>query len=134
MPNNIFACRPLGAMTMQYCANDVMYLLALYDAYTKKTDSRWMEKVIDESARRVVEACGPAYGPQSEAKKLDPWGSGLEKELLTMDELLDKWEEDRMDAMQRDMVGYYDYYDLDDYPMNSKDAVWDDTFDSCWEK
>lgn len=92
-----------------------------------------MEKAMDESARRVVEACGPAYEPHPEAKKLGPWGSGLDKEFLSMDEWLDKLEEDRMDELQRHMLGY-DYHDLDDYPMNSKDAGWDDTFDSCWEK
>jgi hypothetical protein len=115
-----------------------MYLPALLDVYTKNIKSQWMEKAIDESARRVADACGPAYEPQSESKKLGPWGSGLDKRILTMDEWLDKWEEDRMDAMQQDMFGYDDYNDLDDYsddyPMNSKDAAWDDTFDSCWEK
>ena len=29
---------------------------------------------------------------------------------------------------------YDDYYDYDDGPLSSKDAAWDDTFDSCWEK
>lgn len=93
-----------------------------------------MEKVLDESARRVAEACGPAYEPQPNAKKLGPWGLVLDKELPMMDEWLDKWEDDRMDEMERDMLGYDDYEDLDEYPMNSKDAAWDDTLDSCWEK
>ena len=42
-----------------------------------------------------------------------------------------------MDARERDMFGddeYDDYYDYDDGCLNSKDAAWDDTFDSCWEK
>jgi hypothetical protein len=51
-----------------------------------------------------------------------------------MDEWLDKWEEDRTDAMQQDIFEYGNYDDLDGYPINSKDAAWDDTFDSCWEK
>jgi exonuclease 3'-5' domain-containing protein 1 len=135
MANDIFACRPLDAKTMQYCANDVMYLPALRDVYTKKINSQWMEKAMDESACRVVEACSPAYEPQSEAKKLGPWGSGLGKGMLTMDDWLDKLEEDHMDAMLRDMLGYDDLDDdLDDYPTNSRDVVWDDTFDSCWDR
>ena len=42
-----------------------------------------------------------------------------------------------MDAMERDMFGededeYRDW--IDDYPDNSRDAAWDDTFDSFWVK
>ena len=136
MPNAIFARRPLSATTIQYCTNDV-HLPALRDIYTKKLDGPWMDKAMEESARRVVEACGPAYEPQSEAKRLGPWGSGSDKKVITMDEMLEIWEDERMDAMERDMLGededeYRDW--IDDYPDNSRDAAWDDTFDSCWEK
>jgi hypothetical protein len=61
---------------------------------------------MDEGARRVAEACSPAYEPQSEAKRFGPWGTGSDKKLLTMDEWLDQWEEDQMDAKQKDMLGY----------------------------
>ncbi|KAG8664598.1 hypothetical protein FPOAC2_13908 [Fusarium poae] len=134
IPNDIFTRRPLDAKTIQYCVNDVVHLPALHNIYAKRIDSRWMKKVMDESARRIVDACGPLYEPQSETKKLGPWGSGLDKKLLTMDEWIDKWGEDRTDAMQQDIFEYGNYDDLDDYPINSKDAAWDDTFDSCWEK
>lgn len=53
-----------------------------------------------------------------------------------IDKWLEKMEEDEVDARDRDMFGddYGDYYDYDDGPVSSKDAAWDDTFDSCWEK
>ncbi|KAF7553134.1 hypothetical protein G7Z17_g3844 [Cylindrodendrum hubeiense] len=139
MPDDIFAHRPLDAKTMQYCVNDVVYLPLLHNIYTKRIDSQWMEKAMAESAQRVIDACGSAYEPQSETKKLGPWGTGLDKKLLTIDEWIDRWEEDQMDAMQRDMLGLNDFDDFEDYddldyPTNSNDAAWDDTFDSCWEK
>ncbi|KAI1084768.1 ribonuclease H-like domain-containing protein [Whalleya microplaca] len=138
-PNDIFARRPMDAKTMQYCVNDVIYLPQLRDIYTKRIDGQWMEKAMIESARRVVTACGPAYEPHSEMKKLGPWGTGLDRGLLTMDEWLNKWGEDRMDAMQLDMLGGDSDNDFDgdfndDDCGNSRDASWDDTFDSCWEK
>ncbi|KAH6843498.1 ribonuclease H-like domain-containing protein [Chaetomium sp. MPI-CAGE-AT-0009] len=138
MPNDIFAYRPLDAMTIQYCVNDVIYLPVLHNLYTKRITSEWLGKAIDESARRVVEAYGPTYEPQSEKKKFGPWGSALGKNVLTMDEWLEKLEEDQMEARARDMFGYDDddddgYLSFDD-PVNSRDVARDDTFDSCWEK
>ena len=137
MPDDIFAGRPLDAKTIQYCVNDVVYLPALHDLYTKRITIEWLRKAMDESARRVVEACGSAYEPQSEKKRFGPWGAGLGKNVLTMDKWLEKMEENEMDARERDMFGddeYDDYYDYDDGLLSSKDAAWDDTFDSCWEK
>jgi exonuclease 3'-5' domain-containing protein 1 len=139
MPNDIFSRRPLDDKTMQYCVNDVEYLPALRDVYSKRIKSEWREKAMDQSARRVVEACNPAYNPQSEAKKLGPWGTGSDKKLLTMDDWLDQLDSDRMDATQADQFGYdeddeYDDQYEDDYPTGSNDATWDDTFDSCWDR
>lgn len=76
IPNDIFAQRPLDAKTTEYCANDVKYLPALRDMYTRKLSKEWMGKVIDESARRAVDARSTAYQPVSEKKMLGPWGSG----------------------------------------------------------
>ena len=116
MPHDIFARRPLDAKTVQYCANDVEHLPALHDVYTKRIDREWRSKVMEESARRVAEACGPAYEPHSEKKRMGPWGSGLGRTLLTPDGWLDTWEDENMDAMERDMLGehdddFSDYYD-----------------------
>jgi exonuclease 3'-5' domain-containing protein 1 len=74
MPTDIFARRPLSAETIQYCANDVVYLPALFDLYTKMINGQWMAKVVAESQRRVTTACGPVYDPHSETKKFGPWG------------------------------------------------------------
>ncbi|ESU05260.1 hypothetical protein FGSG_00141 [Fusarium graminearum PH-1] len=109
MHNGIFTRRPLDAKTIQYCVNDVLYLPALYSAYAKRTDGQWMKKVMDESERRVVDACGPSYEPQSKAKKLGPWGagsgSGSGKRPLTLEEALDKWEDQQVDEMERELLG-----------------------------
>lgn len=93
--DNIFARRPLDAKTLQYCVNDVVYLPALHNLYVKRINgSAWLGKAMDESARRVVEACSPGYEPHSEKKKLGPWGSELEKKVLTRNGWFDNVEED----------------------------------------
>jgi exonuclease 3'-5' domain-containing protein 1 len=106
MSNDIFSRRPLDAKTMQYCVNDVEYLPALHNVYSKRIKSEWKQKAMDESARRIAEACSPAYEPQSEAKRLGPWGTGSDKKLLTSDECLDQWGDDMMDQRQKDLFGY----------------------------
>lgn len=81
MPNSdIFSRRPLDAKTLQYCVNDVVYLPALHKLYTKRINksSGWLAKAMVESARRVTEACGPGYVPQSEDKKFGPWRSRVD--------------------------------------------------------
>ncbi|KAJ9139510.1 3-5 exonuclease [Coniochaeta hoffmannii] len=135
MGEDIFSRRPLDVRTMQYCANDVLHLPALRELYAGRINSVWMQKAMEESGRRVADACCPTYEPQYEGKKLGPWGwgSGLGETVLTMDEWLEKYEDDRMDAMQAEWLGYDDYKDSDcyDWPLNSRDAAFDDTFDSC---
>jgi exonuclease 3'-5' domain-containing protein 1 len=136
MAHDVFASRPLSDKAMQYCANDVLYLPAMRNMYAQKISSQWMKKVIDESARRVVDACDPEYQPQSETKKLGPWGSGLEEKTLSVEEWIEIRDDMRMDAYQRDLLGYDDddeYHEGEDCPLNSKDAAWDDTFESCWD-
>ena len=105
MPHNVFSARPLDAKIIQYCINDIIYLPALYALYLTRIKGDWFTKAVNESARRVVEAHGVGYEPQSESKKLGPWGAGGEKRRVTMDQMLDMVDED--------MVGYYD--DIDDY-------------------
>ncbi|OTB17086.1 hypothetical protein K445DRAFT_288162 [Daldinia sp. EC12] len=77
MPDDIFARRPLDTKTIQYCANDVVHLPALHQTYARRIDSQWMRKVMDESARRVADACSPTYEPQSETKKFGPWAFAM---------------------------------------------------------
>jgi hypothetical protein len=57
---------------------------------------------------------------------------------VTLDEMLDEWEQRREDDLARDIfgdddeVGYYDN-DYDDKP-NSGNAVCPEAFDSCWDR
>jgi hypothetical protein len=73
------------------------------------------------------------------SKKLGPWGSGTERRVVTLDEMLDEWEQRREDDLARDIfgdddeVGYYDDNYDDDKP-NSWDAICPEAFDSCWHR
>jgi hypothetical protein len=69
--------------------------------YSGRIESEWREKAMDQSACRVVEACSPAYNPQSEAKKSGPWGTGSDEKLVTIDQCLEKYEGDMMDACRQ---------------------------------
>lgn len=88
----------------------------------------------------MAEAHSLGYEPQSSSKKLGPWGSGTERRVVTLDEMLDEWEQRREDDLARDIfgdddeVGYYDYNDYDDDKVNSGDAVGAEAFDSCWDR
>jgi exonuclease 3'-5' domain-containing protein 1 len=99
MSTDIFAHRPLDEKTMEYCANDVVYLPALHDLYNKRITNEWLEKAMDESARRVVEACGPAYEPRSEKKKFGPWGSGLSNNVSMEEDWIELGDETQVDAV-----------------------------------
>ncbi|KAI1269212.1 ribonuclease H-like domain-containing protein [Xylariaceae sp. FL1019] len=144
MSGDIFAKRPLADTTKAYCAGDVIYLPSLRDTYSSKLSPEWSAKVIAESERRVDMACSPSYDPNSADKKFGPWSTGSRnsmvsgKTMMTLDELLDRMEEDRMDALEQEYLGGYDdpdyYYDDDDFGKCSADAAFDDTFDSCWDK
>ncbi|KAF5588302.1 3' 5' exonuclease [Fusarium pseudoanthophilum] len=112
MADDIFSRRPLDVQTESYCINDVVHLPALQVTYTKRINSQWKKKVMDESARRVVEACSPEYEPQSEKKKLGPWGSESGTKTLTMDKYLEKYDDERINSMEKDMFCDSDYDDL----------------------
>lgn len=142
MVENVFAARPMDQKTVQYCANDVVHLPELYAIYMKRIQGTWLDRAILESGRRVVKAHSPGYEPQSDTKKLGPWGSGVETRVpvVTLDEWLDELEQKREDDLARDIfgdedeVGYYDYDDdYYDRP-NSGDAVCPEAFDSCWDR
>ncbi|KAG9495807.1 hypothetical protein J7337_012365 [Fusarium musae] len=109
---DIFSVRPLDTLAKEYCVNDVVHLPALQVTYTKRMNSQWMKRAMDESARRVDEACSPEYKPQSEKKKLRPWGPGSGIKELTMDDWLEKFDDDRINSMENDMFCDSDYDDL----------------------
>lgn len=138
MPTNIFSTRPVAAKTAQYCVNDVIHLPKLHALYLTRVDGNWFTRAMEESERRVAEAHSPGYDPQSPTKRLGPWGSGTEKRVVTLDEMLEELEDREMEARARDIfpydddVGYYDYFTDDG--INSKDAICPEAFDSCWDK
>ncbi|EJT68752.1 hypothetical protein GGTG_13682 [Gaeumannomyces tritici R3-111a-1] len=72
---DVFSCRPLTDRIVWYCAGDVAHLPALRGLYAGRLNARRLERVRVESVRRVDEACGPDYEPQSEDKTFGPWGS-----------------------------------------------------------
>lgn len=143
MPFNIFGVRPMSDKTVQYCVGDVTHLPELYTVYLERINSEWLVKAMQESANRVLEAQSLGYEPQSPAKKLGPWGAGAgdEKKVVSMEEMLEMMDEQRMDDMQRDMlgfdddVGYYDDWDDDWGGTNAADGAIDpEAFDSCWDR
>ena len=140
MSANVFSARPMDVKTAQYCVNDVVHLPDLRALYLGRIEGDWLAKVIEESALRVAEALFPGYEPQSPTKKLGPWSSGTEKRGVTLDTMLEDWEERRMEDLERDVYGHGDdvgYYDDDDGGggMNAGDGAVDpEAFDSCWDK
>jgi exonuclease 3'-5' domain-containing protein 1 len=87
----------MDAKTVQYCANDVIHLPDLHAFYLGRIQRDWLARVMEESARRVVEAHSPGYEPQSPTKKLGPWGSGIKGRRVTLDEMLEEWRENLLD-------------------------------------
>lgn len=113
MSSDIFSVRPMDTQTIKYCQNDVMHLPGLLLTYTSRIKPEWLTKVKDESTRRAAEARSPECDPQSDRKKLGPWSSSSEKRTLTIDQMCELMEEEREEAIARDLFGYED--DWDDY-------------------
>jgi hypothetical protein len=58
-----------------------------------------------------------------------------ERRVVTLDEILDEWEQRREDDLARDIFGDDDevgYYD--DNKPNSANAICPEAFDSCWDR
>jgi exonuclease 3'-5' domain-containing protein 1 len=108
---DVFSIRPMDPKTMEYCQNDVIHLPALHEIYMARIKPEWLTKAKEESKNRVTQARSAEYDPQSEGKKLGPWGSGGNKRILTMDQMCEMLEEQREEAIARDLFGSDD----DDY-------------------
>lgn len=108
MRTDVFSIRPLGPKTMEYCQNDIIHLPALHELYMARIKPEWLTKAKEESDRRVTEARSPGYDPQSEGKKLGPWGSGGKERIFTIDRMCEIMEEAREEAIARDLFGYDD--------------------------
>ncbi|KAH6629773.1 ribonuclease H-like domain-containing protein [Boeremia exigua] len=105
---NLFSIRPMDPKTAEYCQNDLVYLPALREMYMARIKPEWLAKAEKESAHRVAQAQSAEYDPQSERKKLGPWGSGGNKRILTFEQMCEMEEEAREEAIERDMFGYDD--------------------------
>jgi hypothetical protein len=66
--------------------------------YLRRIGGDWLAMAMEESVRRAADAHSPGYDPQSPTKKLGPWGSGTEKRAVTLDEMLEELEEQRMEG------------------------------------
>jgi exonuclease 3'-5' domain-containing protein 1 len=116
MHTDIFSIRPMDPKTIEYCQNDIIYLPALREIYMARIKPEWLTKAKEESEHRVTQARSPEYDPQSEGKKLGPWGSGGNERILTIDQMCEMLEEEREEAITRDLFGYDDDLgNLDDY-------------------
>ncbi|KAJ4353165.1 hypothetical protein N0V95_003594 [Ascochyta clinopodiicola] len=111
MHTDVFSVRPMDPRTKIYCQNDVIYLPALREMYMARIKPEWLVKANEESERRVTQAQTPKYDPQSERKKLGPWGSGGNERILTIDQMCEMLEEAREDAIEGDLFGYDDEWD-----------------------
>jgi exonuclease 3'-5' domain-containing protein 1 len=120
MQIDVFSNCPLDPKTMEYCQNDIIHLPALHEIYIARIKPEWLTKAKKESAHRVTQAQSPEYYPQSEGKTLGPWGSGGKGRILTIDQMCEMMEEEREEAMERDLF----WYD-DDLEFLDGDDVWD---------
>ncbi|KAK4209013.1 hypothetical protein QBC37DRAFT_60080 [Rhypophila decipiens] len=73
--SDIFARRPLDTKIIDYCVGDVVHLPALFDVYDKRINPVWRQKGMEESAKRVEEACSPGYQPNGMSKRFSPWST-----------------------------------------------------------
>ena len=64
----------MKAKTIRYRVNDVTYPPKLHDMHKRLLKPGWLQRVLVESQRRVLEAQSPGYNPQGPDKRLGPWG------------------------------------------------------------
>jgi exonuclease 3'-5' domain-containing protein 1 len=123
MCTDVFSIRPLEPKTIEYCQNDIIHLPALREMYEARIKPEWLNKSKEESEHRATQARSPEYDPQSEGKKFGPWGSGDKERILTVDQMYEMMEEEREEAIARDLFGYDD--DLEFLDGDDGDDGWD---------
>lgn len=65
--------RPLDKDIILDCTRDVLHLRSLRDVYMKRISIAWLGKVRQESAKRIAQAHGEEYVPQSPLEAKGPW-------------------------------------------------------------
>ena len=70
----VFTQRQMSKEIIEYCVQDVGYLPRLWDEYARRYMSvEWVEKVAEETSKRVAVCKIPGYDPKGRDKALSPW-------------------------------------------------------------
>lgn len=69
----VFNTRPILQDIVKYCAQDVVYLPVLWNVYSQKIGKKWLKRVQEETAKRVLMSQAELYDPHGEHKVLSPW-------------------------------------------------------------
>ncbi|KAK7428050.1 hypothetical protein QQZ08_005482 [Neonectria magnoliae] len=114
---NVFAKRLLEDEIIQYCANDVIHLPQLMDFYRQRITEPWRSRALAESQNRVSEARSPTYNPDSPSKARGPWETEQSgRQFITLEGMLEKFENIRIEQQEQEVYGYYDDSYSDDGP------------------
>lgn len=71
----VFNIRPMLQDIVDYCAQDVVYLPALWNVYLQKISKKWLKRVQQETVKRVLISQAESYKPHGEHKVLSPWAN-----------------------------------------------------------
>ncbi|KAL7624639.1 hypothetical protein AAE478_006208 [Parahypoxylon ruwenzoriense] len=124
MPTDIFAVRPLGPETIQYCANDVVHLPDLHAVYLRRITNDWLAKAKEQSSRRVDEARSVSCSPSSAERALGPWGRGTDRGIVSFGGLLEELDNQTVEDFERDFFGDDVDWDYDDgWPESCRDII-----------
>jgi hypothetical protein len=77
----------------------------LQEIYITGIKPELLTKTKQESEHCVTQAPSPGYDPQSERKKVGPWSSGVKERIPTIDQISEMIEEERKEAIARDLLG-----------------------------
>lgn len=71
----VFNIRPLPDNIINYCAGDVVHLPRLWKVYSQKIDKSWLERVQEETRKRVAMSQDESYDPHGKDKAFSPWAT-----------------------------------------------------------
>ena len=69
----VFNTRPILQDIVSYCAQDVVYLPVLWNVYSQRIGKKWLKRVQEETAKRVLMSQAESYDPHGEDKVFSPW-------------------------------------------------------------
>lgn len=65
--------RPLNADVAKYCVNNLQFLSALHNMFSRRLTPLWKQPVVDATEARVLESQAPGYDHQCEANMISAW-------------------------------------------------------------